>query len=240
MGNRTCPKCGLAQPETNTECVQCGIVFERYHAQRDALLKKTTARKGPPPSEPKRVRPLTFLLLLVFFLVSYLAIRELDAVRNPPASWSGDQGISSGGNISVARRGRVEIGEAEGEPWDGDLCFGVRVFPGALLDGDDTAAGDQGHERIYLTAAPLDEVHAFYEESYGPSRVFSGPLDVPADHPSAAALRGQTVRWSRWYARTAGLDGTPQNVDITLRAPYLGADGAFHPDSTAIICSRGR
>jgi hypothetical protein len=235
MGNRTCPKCGLAQPETNTECVQCGIVFERYHAQRDALLKKTSARKGPPPREPLRVRPLTYLLLLAFFLVSYLAIRELDVVRNPPSAWSGDQGISAGGNIEVKPRGRVEVaGPTQGE-WDGELCFGVRVFPDAAPVATD-GASPQTEQKTYLASAPLDDVHVYYEELYGPARVFTDSLVVPDDHPSAATLRLETIRWCRWYARTTGLDGTAQNIDIDVRSPYLAIDGTFHPDSTAIVC----
>jgi len=215
-------------------------VFERYHQQRDALLRRTSARTGEPPRAIKRVRPLTILLLLIFFGVAWLMIRDMEAFRAPPAAWSGDEGVSGGGTINVAKRGRVEatLSDDDTETWEGELAFGVRVYPEAALTTDAAEGGDASWSAQYQSADPLDDVLAFYREQFGNSRLFREPLEIPEALPNAAALAGVTRRYARWFATTTDENEQALNVDIVVESPYLQADGTFHPDATIITISR--
>lgn len=240
VGSRTCPKCGFSQPDDNAECAQCGVVFERYHQQRDALLKRTSARTGDPPRAIKRVRPLTILMLLIFFAVAWLLIRDMEAFNAPPAAWSGDEGVSAGGTIKVAKRGRVEAAASDddAEPWEGELAFGVRVYPEALPTADAAEGGEATWSLQYQSADALDDVMTFYREQFGNSRLFREPLEVPEAHANAAMLAGVTRRYARWFATTTDENGQAMNVDVVVESPYLQADGTFHPDATIVTITR--
>ena len=45
-----CPKCSFVQPDPHTECVRCGIIFEKYRQLRDQ-------KPSPPSSSPAQVKP---------------------------------------------------------------------------------------------------------------------------------------------------------------------------------------
>jgi len=42
-----CPKCRLEQPDGNTECPRCGIVFEKYLARQETLSERPAAVNDP-------------------------------------------------------------------------------------------------------------------------------------------------------------------------------------------------
>ena len=38
-----CPKCDFEQSDQNTECLKCGIIFEKYYEHPTPILRKRTA-----------------------------------------------------------------------------------------------------------------------------------------------------------------------------------------------------
>ncbi len=242
MPDRMCPKCGFAQPDSNEECAQCGVVFERYHQQRDALLKKTSARKGPaPPPPPKRVRPLTYVMFAVFVALAAWQLQRMDFVRNPPSTLAGDDNVSRGGTIDVRKRGRVETAAPAGdEEWDGELRFGLKVFPGARLLGEaEIADPDDPAEQVarFEASAPFDEVMAFYEAELGWARAKEQMVSPPEGIAVGADQQGVVGKRARWYALTSDAEGNSAKVDVTLQAPFYDPDGTFHPETTLIALS---
>jgi hypothetical protein len=85
-----CPKCNFNQPEGNTECAGCGIVFNKYYAHQEPLLKddhavtssvkEDTVKKSPAPDKihilkelflyvKPEINPFYFGGRVLFFLV---------------------------------------------------------------------------------------------------------------------------------------------------------------------------
>jgi hypothetical protein len=60
-----CPKCDFEQPDENTECLKCGIIFEKYYAHPTPILRAGTRR-----SKEKAIATEgeTFLESFVFFV----------------------------------------------------------------------------------------------------------------------------------------------------------------------------
>ena len=44
--NITCPKCGFEQPEKNTECLRCGIVFAKFDPNRSAPVSSSPSTEN--------------------------------------------------------------------------------------------------------------------------------------------------------------------------------------------------
>jgi len=245
MPDRTCPKCGFAQPDTNAECAQCGVVFEKYHEQRDALLKKTSARKGPhKPVVRKRVRPLTYIMLLVFFGLAWYQLRNLDVLRNPPSTWSGDEDVSRGGTIDVKKRGRVEaIPIADEEEWDGELQYGLKVVADATLLSEVEVTdpdAQQQHIARYETMLPFDEILQFYTDEFGWTRAMEQQITPPQGVEVGADLQSVVGMRARWYVLSADEEGNSLKVDVVIQSPFFDPDGTYHPDSTLIALSHLR
>lgn len=242
MPQRTCPKCGFSQTDANVECSQCGVVFAKYHAARDAMLDRTSARIGEPPSEPKRLRPLTYLLLFAYLALGWYAIRSLDIWENPATYLGPEDGISRGGDTFVRERRRVKIQEpppavVEGE-WEGLRCFGIQIYEGAepLLASDGTATSNfQGEPTVYMVNAPYEEVTEFYRGIFGPTRVFFEQLEPPASHPNPESVGQIDGRRAKWYAMSETPDGMSIHVDVQVSSPFFAADGTLHADGTLIV-----
>jgi len=49
-----CPHCKFEQSAENTECLKCGIVFEKYFAQPESLSRLTTFRTPPEAKPPQQ------------------------------------------------------------------------------------------------------------------------------------------------------------------------------------------
>ncbi len=60
-----CPSCGTQNLKENQECVKCGLVFEKFK-KRPILIEKRR--------EKKPLAPIFFLFLVLFLLISYMAI----------------------------------------------------------------------------------------------------------------------------------------------------------------------
>lgn len=245
MPDRMCPKCGFAQPDTNEVCGQCGVVFEKYHQQRDALLKKTSARTGPPPPTlRKRVRPLTYFMLLLLLGLGAYKLQKLEMVQNPPDSLSGDEGISRGGNIDVKKRGRVETtAPVDEHEWEGEIRYGIKVFPDATLiteteveNPDDPAQ----HISRFETNAPFDTVLEFYTAEFGWTRAMEEAVHPPAGIAVGASQQGVTGKRARWYALASDGEGNSLKIDVTIQSPFFDPDGTFHPETTLIALSHLR
>ena len=60
----TCPKCGFKQDKSNTECPNCGIIFEKYSSRQRKLSGEESFDKSPPVELAEAVReknPTVFL-----------------------------------------------------------------------------------------------------------------------------------------------------------------------------------
>ncbi len=240
MPQRTCPKCGYSQPDTSDECSQCGVVFAKYHASRDAMLDRTSARIGEPPAEPKRIRPLTFLLLFAYLALGWYAIRSMDIWDNPATYLGPEDGISRGGDTFVRERRRVAV---EAQPvveegdWEGLRCFGIKVFEGAepLRSDDGTAMVNfQGEPTEFVVNAPYEEVTEFYRGIFGPTRVFFEQLEPPASHPNPESVGQIDGRRAKWYAMSETPDGMSIHVDVQVSSPFFATDGTLHADGTLV------
>jgi len=65
-----CPECGFEQPERNSECPKCGIVFEKYRDLEHAPeIKGHEPLRKVPVTKEKEVIPLGSYLKELFFLV---------------------------------------------------------------------------------------------------------------------------------------------------------------------------
>ncbi len=241
MPQRTCPKCGYSQPDTVEECSQCGVVFAKYHAARDAMLDRTSARIGEPPPTPKRIRPLTYLLLFAYLALGWYAIRNLDIWENPEAYLPAEDGISAGGDQFVRKRGRVQVNKpVEEVPWEGETCFGIRVLPGAEphVHGDGTTVVNHaGEPTEFVSRQPYEEVTEFYREIFGPTRVFFEHVEPPESHPNRDSMSTIDGRRAKWYALSETADGMSLHVDIQVRSPFFDDDGTLHVDATQIVFS---
>lgn len=81
-----CPKCGTSQEDGRTECISCGIVFERWlRAQEQAVLARGTGRFNPTPEPvaesglPKWMVLLFVALILLFGTMYTIRRREARA-----------------------------------------------------------------------------------------------------------------------------------------------------------------
>ncbi len=241
MPQRTCPKCGYSQLNTVEECSQCGMVFAKYHAARDAMLDRTSARIGEPPSEPKRIRPLTYLLLFAYLAIGWYAIRNLDIWENPDVYLPSEDGISHGGDQFVRKRTRVEATKPVAEiEWEGVTCYGIRVAPDAepYVRGDGTTAVNHaGEPTEFVSQQPYEEVTQFYRDVFGPTRVFFERVKPPESHPNRDSMEAIDGRRARWYALAESGDGMSMHVDIQVRSPFYDADGTLNADATLVVFS---
>jgi len=60
-----CPKCDFEQPVQNTECLKCGIIFEKYYEHPTPILRKGT---GTPKENEIATKDETFSKNFVFFV----------------------------------------------------------------------------------------------------------------------------------------------------------------------------
>jgi hypothetical protein len=60
-----CPKCDFEQPDENTECLKCGIIFKKYYEHPDPILRKQPA---PPTERESTTEDLTFFRKLLFYV----------------------------------------------------------------------------------------------------------------------------------------------------------------------------
>jgi hypothetical protein len=60
-----CPSCGFEQPDQNTECLKCGIIFEKYYEHPTPILRK---RRGPSKTSETAEGDDIFLKRFVFFV----------------------------------------------------------------------------------------------------------------------------------------------------------------------------
>ena len=60
-----CPNCDLEQPDQNTKCLKCGIIFEKYDEHPTPVLKKPT---GTPKEKETAIGNETFLKKFAFFV----------------------------------------------------------------------------------------------------------------------------------------------------------------------------
>ncbi len=59
-----CPKCNFEQPDENTECLKCGIIFQKYYEHPDPAIRKRT----PTPKEKESAtEDEAFLKKFVFY-----------------------------------------------------------------------------------------------------------------------------------------------------------------------------
>ncbi len=242
MPQRTCPKCGYSQSDTNEECSQCGVVFAKYHASRDAVLERTTARIGEPPADPKRIRPLTFLLLFAYLALGWYAIRNLDIWDNPTTYLGPEDGISRGGDQFVRERRRIQTEEPTeaSTEWEGLRCYGIKVVPDAQprTRGDGTTALNyNGEPTEYVIRSPYEEVTQFYRELFGPTRVFFERVEPPESHPNPDSVGEIDGRRAKWYAMSSTDDGMSIHVDVQVRSPFFDDDGTFNADATLVTFS---
>jgi hypothetical protein len=60
-----CPKCDFEQSDQNTECLKCGIIFEKYYEHPTPILRKRTAA---PKEKDAAAEGETFFKRFVFFV----------------------------------------------------------------------------------------------------------------------------------------------------------------------------
>ncbi len=60
-----CPKCDFEQSNQNTECLKCGIIFEKYHEHPSPILRKRTRT---PKEEETTIEDGTFFKKFLFFI----------------------------------------------------------------------------------------------------------------------------------------------------------------------------
>ncbi len=58
-----CPKCDFEQSNQNTECLKCGIIFEKYHEHPSPILRKRTRT---PKEEETAIEDETFFKKFLF------------------------------------------------------------------------------------------------------------------------------------------------------------------------------
>jgi hypothetical protein len=60
-----CPKCNFNQPEANTECAGCGIVFNKYYAHKESLLKYDQSVTSSIQEDTAKNRPAPYTINLI-------------------------------------------------------------------------------------------------------------------------------------------------------------------------------
>ncbi len=71
-----CPKCDFVQSDQNTECLKCGIIFEKYYEHPTPILRKRTVT----PKEKEIAIEVTLFSKSLSFLSSRKGI---------PFTWAG-------------------------------------------------------------------------------------------------------------------------------------------------------
>lgn len=233
MPQRVCPKCGREQPIYHTECVQCGIIFDKFNQDREAA--KQARLEGTLEEPEPRVRPLTLVLLLAYLALGAYAIHYFDVIDKLAILQGGEEGISSGGSFTKRSRQRITVVETSiVEGVDQQVCLGIPVYPQASLVSDRT--GEQPTLGIthYEIPRTLDDVVAFYEGLLGPARLKRIEIPVTPDYPIADTLGAVRGRRAHWGLRCAMLDGSTRDVDLALQNPFFDDDGSFFPGTTLI------
>jgi len=237
MSQRACPKCGCEQPEYHTECSQCGIVFAKYTEEYDSFLRAQAS--GTLQPRPRRVRPLTLVLLLAYLGLGWYAIEYYEITDKLVLLSGPEEGISSGGSFTLRKRTRVEIPAVEtAEAAEGAdavvACHGVAVFQDASLVSDRTTVPDKPGFVLYETEGAMEDVVAFYQAMLGETRLIRTTFEVPPDNPIAETRSEVPGRRARWFVRAIDSLGQMRDVDLELQTPFFDADGSFNPDATLI------